>query len=87
MKNRERQRANRRREGYPNCPNNQCASYRKGVCIVLASNDFGTRACPFFKTTKEAEMEREASLERLVGLGRHDLIRKYKLKVGENNGY
>ena len=84
MKNRERQRENKKR-ARPNCPNNRCASYRSGVCLALDVNDFGVRPCPFFKTVEEAQHEREATMERLQELGREDLIRKYKLRGRKNN--
>lgn len=81
MKNRERQRANRRlkrvEEKMVKCDLHHCAANKDGFCRVLRSNNFGDKMCPFYKTTEQNEKEKKAAMARLIALERHDLIDKY----------
>lgn len=77
MKNRERQRENRRMKKKVVCLHNRCAGNKNGFCRVLSTNDFDGKMCPFFKTAEQNEREEKAAIARLVALGRQDLIDKY----------
>lgn len=57
VKNRERQRANRRKKdiSYPPCDKLNCNRNSSGFCVLLTSNDFGKRSCPFFKEKQKAK--------------------------------
>lgn len=50
-----------------------------GRCISLEDNDFGGKPCPFHKTVAERDAGGEQSYQRLVAMGRFDLIAKYHL--------
>ena len=59
MKNRERQRANRRLKRKkdvppPPCSTLHCNRNSNGFCVLLTDNDFGERPCPFFKAKEDA---------------------------------
>ena len=64
MKNRERQRANRRlkraEEKLVKCDLHNCAGNKSGYCRILKSNHFGDKVCPFYKTTEQNEKEKKA---------------------------
>lgn len=77
MKNRERQRENRRLEKKLVCPHHRCAGNKEGFCRVLRSSNFGDKMCPFFKTTEQNEKEKRAVMAHLIAQDRHDLIDKY----------
>lgn len=77
MKNRERQRENRRLKKKVVCPYNHCASNKDGYCRALRTSDFGDKMCPFFKTTEQNEKENKAVMARLIALKRYDLIDTY----------
>lgn len=49
MKNRERQRANRKLGSAPRCNKVNCVSNQVGTCRALQDNNFGKKECPFFK--------------------------------------
>jgi len=90
MRNRDRQRENRRMKRILEqqkcaCSRSDCKSCNNGYCRSLHSTDFGGKPCPFFKTKEQMETEQSAVLARLTELGRHDLIEKYY--GGENRGY
>ena len=36
--------------------------------------------CPFFKTTAQCDADRQKSYERLVSIGRDDLIERYQVR-------
>ena len=89
MKNRERQRENRKLgNSLPMCDHRSCAGNKYGYCRILKSNRFGDKACPFFKTTEQNEQEKKAVMERLVANERYDLIETYYgvKKGGVNDG-
>lgn len=92
MKNRVRQRANRRlkrvEEKAVKCELHYCAANKDGFCRVLSSNNFGDQMCPFYKTAEHNEKGRKAAMARLIALERYDLIDKYYsgMKGGVNNG-
>ena len=78
MKNRERQRANRKLgNSLPKCDQKSCAGHKGGYCRILKSNRFGDRTCPFFKTVEQNEKEKKAVMARLIALDRQDLIDTY----------
>lgn len=77
MKNRERQRENKRLEKKVVCPHYRCAGNKEGFCRVLRSSNFGDKMCPFFKTTEQNEKEKKAAMARLIALERQDLIDTY----------
>ena len=52
----------------------------RGRCISLSDNDFGRRPCPFYKTAAQRDAEEEQSYQRLLALGRADLIAKYHVE-------
>lgn len=89
MKNRERQRENRRRGKNIVCPHHRCAANKEGFCRALRTSNFGGKMCPFFKTTEQNEKENKAVMARLIALERYDLIDTYYggRKVGVDYEY
>lgn len=77
MKNRERQRENKRLEKKVVCPHYRCACNKEGNCRALRSSNSGDKMCPFFKTTEQNEKEKKAAMARLIALERQDLIDTY----------
>jgi hypothetical protein len=78
MKNRERQRENRKLgNSLPMCDHRSCAGNKYGYCRILKSNHFGEKVCPFYKTTEQNEREKKAVMDRLIAMGRQDLIDTY----------
>lgn len=65
-------------EDYPPCERHRCFSCIDGKCMALENNDFGHRGCPFYKPFEKARREQKAALQRLVRLGRSDLLKKYQ---------
>lgn len=57
-----------------------CFANKDGVCVCLGDNDFHGKDCPFYKTPARNEADRQKSYERLVQLGRTDLIEMYKVR-------
>ena len=49
-----------------------------GRCMALDRNDFGRRDCPFYKNSEINRREQREGLEKLIRMGRTDLIDKYK---------
>ena len=87
MKNRVRQRANRRlkhsEEKVVKCDLHNCAGNKSGCCRILKSNHFGDKVCPFYKTAEQNEKEQKAVMARLIAMDRQDLIELY---YGEKAG-
>ena len=54
-----------------------CFANIKGHCACLRNNDFGERECPFYKNNMTAAAERENAKQRLLKMGRTDLIETY----------
>lgn len=78
MKNRKRQRENRKLGStLPKCDQHSCAGNKYGYCRILKSNHFGDKACPFYKTTEQNEKEKKAVMARLIAMDRQDLIETY----------
>ena len=77
MRNRERQRENKRLEKKVVCPHHRCAGNKEGFCRVLRTSNFGDTMCPFFKTNEQNEKEKKAVMARLIALDRQDLIDTY----------
>ena len=91
MKNRVRQRANRRlkhsEEKVIKCDLHNCAGNKSGCCRILKSNHFGDKVCPFYKTAEQNEKEQKAVMARLIAMDRQDLIELYYgEKAGVGNG-
>ena len=88
MKNRERQRENRRQGKNIVCPRHCCAGNKEGFCRALRTSDFGNKTCPFFKTVEQNEKEKKAVMDRLIALDRQDLIDTYygRRKGGVDDG-
>lgn len=78
MRNRERQRANRKlkRQEERYCRRYTCDSNRDGLCIALSNATFDGKPCPFYKTHEQARHDKGAALLHLVEAGRLDLIEK-----------
>ena len=55
-----------------------CHACRNGRCMALDRNDFGGRDCPFYKDSEVNRREQREGLEKLIRMGRTDLIDKYK---------
>ena len=55
-----------------------CHACRNGRCMALDRNDFGRRDCPFYKNSEINRREQREGLEKLIKMGRTDLIDKYK---------
>lgn len=55
-----------------------CHACRNGRCMALDRNDFGRRDCPFYKNSEINRREQREGLEKLIRMGRTDLIDKYK---------
>ena len=41
----------------PTCSVEECFACEEGLCIILNSNNFGERKCPFFKTREQVAEE------------------------------
>lgn len=54
-----------------------CFAFRRGLCMVLYSNDFDGGECPFYRSRSGNREEQEACMRRLVRIGRRDLLDKY----------
>ena len=58
--------------------NPDCHACKNGRCVALDRNDFGGRDCPFHKNSEVNRREQREGLEKLIRMGRTDLIDKYK---------
>lgn len=47
------------------CDKKECFGCEECRCIVLVDNNFGNKACPFFKTREQVEKEQEYVRQRL----------------------
>ena len=47
------------------------------IGIGFQANHFGDKVCPFYKTTEQNEKEKKAVMDRLIAMGRQDLIDTY----------
>ena len=65
-------------DGLPQCRELSCFANREGFCDALSDTDFGMRRCPFYKTVEDAISDQLDALQRLVDMGRFDLIEKYR---------
>lgn len=79
MRNRERQRANRKlkRQEERYCRRYTCDSNRDGLCIALSNTAFDGKSCPFYKSHGQAKIDKGTALLHLVEAGRCDLIEKF----------
>ena len=69
-------------KGLPRCSaHRDCFANKDGVCVCLGDNDFHGKVCPFFKTTAQCDEDRQKSYERLVSIGRDDLVERYQVRV------
>ena len=63
-------------KGLPRCTaHRDCFANKDGVCVCLGDKD-----CPFFKTTAQCDADRQKSYERLVSIGRDDLVERYQVR-------
>lgn len=62
---------------HPICKLDRCAACRESHCVILKSNNFNGKPCPFFKTKERCEEESRRTMERLLSEGRTDLIELY----------
>ena len=63
-------------KGLPRCTaHRDCFANKNGVCVCLGDNDF-----PFFKPTAQCDADRQKSYERLVSIGRDDLVERYQVR-------
>ena len=64
----------------PICNCSDCFQNKSGVtCELLTANP--SQPCPFYKTHMEAETDKMEAHNRLVKLGRRDLIEKYEFNT------
>ena len=61
-----------------------CAACHNGICGLLENVDFKGNKCPFYKTEDQRVAEDTKALQRLMRIGRFDLIRKYRGKKVRN---
>ena len=55
------------------------ARNRRGNCSLLVDTDYPCGSCPFYKTEKMLQEEGRNTYNRLVRIGRVDLILKYRV--------
>lgn len=58
-------------KGVERCPaysRSVCFAWKDGKCIILTSNGFGGRKCPFFKTSEQCEKEQAYCKERFENI-------------------
>ncbi|MCM1275502.1 MAG: hypothetical protein NC299_09060 [Lachnospiraceae bacterium] len=55
------------------CTEIECFAYKNGYCAILVNTDFSSRVCPFRKTEKQLNKERELAELRSSGVHRNDL--------------
>lgn len=68
-------------KGLPRCMvHRDCFANKCGVCVCLGDNDFHGKDCPVFKTTAQNDTDRQKSYERLVSIGRDDLVERYQVR-------
>ena len=82
MRNREKQRENRRKKRlliYENaiCSKTDCMHCFDFHCRLLNSTDFKGKACPFFCTKEQSNLAKVAVTKKLIDDERFDLIDKY----------
>ena len=67
-----------------------CFAFQDWYCMALRDSHFSAdengfcqegAECPFYKTIEENQAEQRACLQRLVHLGRTDLIEKYEREM------
>ena len=50
----------------------------RGLCVALKDIDYGPgKPCPFYKTAEQKAAENAKTRDRLVSIGRADLLAKY----------
>ena len=68
------------RDLMPECPmeKKDCAACNgEGRCRALDRTDFRGKPCPFYKSAEQQTAENDSVWDRLVKLGRYDLVSKY----------
>ena len=63
--------------GLPKCPRKSCAGNRSGVCLILKTNNFGDKDCPFFKTKEQVAEENRRIKTKLIFEERYDILDRY----------
>ena len=58
----------------------KCHAFREGKCMVLMDTDFGENVadCPFYRSKEDNLRESAMCINRLIRIGRTDLIEKYQ---------
>jgi len=58
----------------------ECHAYREGKCMVLMDTEFGEDVadCPFYRSKEDNLRESAMCINRLIRIGRTDLIDKYQ---------
>lgn len=58
----------------------ECHAFREGKCMVLMDTDFGENVadCPFYRSKGDNLRESAMCINRLIRIGRTDLIEKYQ---------
>lgn len=60
------------------CKRYDCFQNLCGNSCKILNNGYKDDKCPFYKTDEQAEKDRQAAHQRLVDLGRYDLIEQYE---------
>ena len=58
---------------FPTCDAVECFAIDDGHCLLLVTNDFGYRGCPFFKTRKQVAEEKAYCEKRLANIKKGNL--------------
>ena len=65
----------------PACPEHEtrpdCFAYINGRCVALAEV-FEDKSCPFYKSVEKNTAELKASYQRLISIGRIDLVTRHR---------
>ena len=64
-----------------------CFAYGNGKCMILCCNDFDDGECPFYREITDNQKEQEACMRRLVRIGRHDLLVRYRKDHAEAGAF
>ena len=58
----------------------ECHAYRNGMCTALQDTEFGAGVsnCPFYRSKVDNLRESASCINRLIRIGRTDLIEKYQ---------
>ncbi len=57
-----------------------CRARENGLCTALTDTKFRSGICPFYKTVERCRKDNNDNYDRLLRIGRDDLIKKYHLR-------